>query len=80
MAPIKTYYAQEIETWVGGSIDSAVTIFVVWQLLGGARRRAASMPTKITVSASPPPRGQSDARHWAELGISQNLQFVKIND
>jgi len=27
--PIKTYYAQEIETMVGSSLDSAVTNFVV---------------------------------------------------
>jgi len=43
MKQLKTYYAQEIETWLGSNTDRVVTPFVVCKLFGLAYRSAATM-------------------------------------
>jgi len=47
MKPLKTYYAQEIETWLGSNPGRVVTPFVVWKLFGPAYRRAATMEASV---------------------------------
>ena len=47
MKPLKTYYAQEIETWLGSSPGRVVTPFVVCKLLGPAYRGAATMEASV---------------------------------
>ena len=43
MKPLKTYYAQEIERWLGSNHGHVVTPFVVCKLIGPAYRRTATM-------------------------------------
>jgi len=47
MKPLKTYYAQEIETWLGNSPGRVVTPFVVCNLFGPAYRRVATMEASV---------------------------------
>ena len=47
MKPLKTYYAQVIETWLGSSPDRVVTPFIVCKLFGPAYRRAATMESSV---------------------------------
>ena len=49
MKPLKTYYAQDIETWLGSSPLRGVTPFVVCKLFGPAYRRAATMETSVNL-------------------------------
>jgi hypothetical protein len=46
-SPQKTYYAQEIETWLGSSPSCVVTPSVVCKLFGPAFRRAARMEASV---------------------------------
>jgi hypothetical protein len=45
--PLKTYYAQEIETWLGSNAGRVFTPFVAWKLFGPAYRRAATMEASV---------------------------------
>ena len=47
MKPLKTYYAQEIETWLGNNPGRVVTPFVVCKLFGPAYRRAPIMEASV---------------------------------
>ena len=47
MKPLKTYDAQEIETWLGSNPSRVVTPFVVCKMLGPAFRRAATMEALV---------------------------------
>jgi len=47
LKPLKTYYAQEIETWLGNNPGRVVTPFVVCKLFGPAYRRAATMEISV---------------------------------
>jgi len=47
LKPLKTYYAQEIETWLGNNTGRIVTPFKVCKLFGPAYRRAATMETSV---------------------------------
>jgi len=47
MKPLRTYYAQEIETWLGNNPGSVVTPFVVCKLFEPAHRRAATMEASV---------------------------------
>jgi len=43
----ETYYAQEIETWLGSDPSRVVTSFVVGKWFGPAFRRAATMEALV---------------------------------
>jgi hypothetical protein len=45
--PLKTYYAQETETWLGNNPGRIVTFFLVCKLFGPAYGRAATMKTSV---------------------------------
>ena len=47
MKPLKTYYAQETETWLGSSPGRVVTLFVVCKFFGSAYKSAATMETQV---------------------------------
>jgi len=47
LKPLKTYCAQEIETWLGNNPGRIVTPFLVCRLFGPAYRRAATMETSV---------------------------------
>ena len=47
LKPLKTYYVQVIETWLGSSPGRVVTPFVVCKLFGPAYRRAATMGVSV---------------------------------
>jgi hypothetical protein len=47
MGPFKTYYAQEMETWLGSNPGRVATAFVVCILVGAAYRRAAIMEASV---------------------------------
>jgi len=47
LKPLKTYYTQEIETWLGSNPGRVVAPFVVCKLLGHAYRRAAIMEASV---------------------------------
>jgi hypothetical protein len=47
LKPLKTYYAQEIETWLGNNPGSIVTPFSVCKLFGSAYKRASTMETSV---------------------------------
>jgi len=49
LKPLKTYYAQEIETWLGNNPGRIVTPFLVCKLFGPAYRRAATMETSVNL-------------------------------
>jgi hypothetical protein len=47
LKPLETYYAQEIETWLGNNPGRVVTPFVVCKLFGPAYRTAAIMEASV---------------------------------
>jgi hypothetical protein len=47
LKPIKTYYAQEIETWLGNNPGRVFTPFVYCELFGPAYRRTATMEASV---------------------------------
>jgi len=47
LKPLKTYYAQEIETWLGSNPGCIVTPFLVCKLFRPAYKRAATMETSV---------------------------------
>jgi hypothetical protein len=47
MKSLKTYYAQEIEKWLGKNPGSVVTSFLVCKLFGPAYRRATTTETSV---------------------------------
>jgi hypothetical protein len=47
MKPLKSYYAQEIETWLGSNPGHVVTPFVVCKLFRPAYKRAATMEASV---------------------------------
>ena len=47
MQPLKTYYVQELETWLSSSPVRVVRPFVVCKLFGPAYRRAATMEASV---------------------------------
>ena len=47
MKPLKTYYAQVTETWLGSNPGRVVTLFVVCTLFGPTYRGAATMEASV---------------------------------
>jgi hypothetical protein len=47
MKPLTTYYAQEIDTWLGSNPGRVVTPFLVCKLFGPAYRIAATMEASV---------------------------------
>ncbi|PSN56007.1 hypothetical protein C0J52_13717 [Blattella germanica] len=47
MSPLKTYYAQEVETWLKNHPCQVVTAYQVAQLMGKAFLRAATIETAV---------------------------------
>ena len=47
MKPLKTYYAQVTETWLGSNPGRVVTFFVLCKFFGPAYKRAATMEVPI---------------------------------
>jgi hypothetical protein len=47
LKPLKTYYAQEIETWLCNNPGRIIASFLVCKLFGPAYRRAATMETSV---------------------------------